>query len=347
MIKPFFDFFVRRFALFFLPVAFLLLCPAWVLWVSGEWTSIDEVIRRQQIQKEPLMLGLAYSNPAKYYKLQSLIARNAELVMMGNSHVMAAREDFFKPRSFYNAAVGGSRLPDFERLISQVPQDRQPKVIIVGLDPFFAKPDFDWSQKEEDRFDRRAGSLDAIRILGTSWKNVYSDLLSKKFSLSQLTASRKGKDEVAQIGLEAIVHGSGFLNDGAYYNPKAPGPATEDTPDYSHLKEGETYDERGLEMLEQFLDICYQRHIHVVGFLPPARERVYETLNASGYVYWKELPTKLEPMFSRRGFSVFDFSRPSSYGGDDSEFYDDFHASEAAYSRIADKLSKLEALSKP
>ncbi len=345
MIRRFIKYFGFRMAIFFLPIALLMSFPAWVLWVSGEWTPMDKVVQAQQVLKVPLRVGLAYSNPAKYYKLKSLMARNAEIVAFGSSHLMAFRENFFTPRTFYNAAVGGSRLNDFEKFISHVPIDCQPKILIVGLDPFFAKPDFDWSQKEEDRFDRRAGPLDAIRILGTSWKSVYKDLFLGKFSASQLLAANDMDDK--PIGLEAVVKGSGFLNDGAYFHNKPASAAEGEAPDRSNLKDGETYDEVGINMLDRFLQICHDRNLRVIGILPPVRERVYDQLNSSGYLYWKELPKKLEPFFKSRGFSIYDFSSPSFYGGNDAEFYDDFHAAEDAYRRVADKIIELEQLSKP
>ena len=345
---PFIRFFCLRLFIFSTPMIVVFAFPFVVLWQSGEILPVDQIIQKQQHSDRTVIVGLAYSNPEKYFKLHSLIERRSNVVVFGNSHVMPFREEFFKGISFYNAAVGGSRLPDFEKFVEHIPDGKEPKVLIAGLDAFFAQPNFEWSQKEEDRFDRKSGLLDSLRILGTSWKNIYRDYLQKKFFLRQLIGARQKSETM--IGVEAIVHGTGFRKDGSHLKNKEPGIFLDNSEDYSRLKKAESFDIHGLSLLESFLDECHRRGIYVIGFLPPTRQAVYDRLHLSGYRYWEELPQKLEPLFKKYGFSLYDFSIPKFYGGDESEFYDDFHASDKAYRRVASQLFQrdktLAALSK-
>jgi hypothetical protein len=339
-LPAFIRFFCVRVALFFLPIAVLFSFPLWTLWMSNELMPVDEIVKKQQYSNEPVLVGLAYSNPEKYFKLRSFLTRQPKVVVFGNSHVMSIREDFFGDETFYNAAVGGSRLPDFKNFVDHIPEGAEPRVLIAGFDPFFAKPDFDWSKKEEERFDREAGLWNAVRILGVSWKKVYEDYFHKKISVHVL--SQAGNKHGPLIGLEAIMDGNGFQKDGSYFNKKTVRPFSGVVQDYSRLKSGESFDAEGIRYLEDFLEVCSQRNIYVIGILPPVRRVVYEQLRSSGYRYWEELPQKLEPIFSKYGFSLYDFSDPSFYGGNDDEFYDDFHASEAAYRRVIERLTAHE-----
>ena len=332
--------FCFRMGLFFLPVAVLFAFPLWVLWAAGELTSVDRIVEKQQRSPEPVLVGLAYSNPEKYFKLRSFLTRRSDVVVLGNSHMMAFRGEFFKNKKFYNAAVGGSRLPDFKNFVDHIPAGMEPKVLIAGLDPFFAKPDFDWSKKGEERFEREAGALGAVRILGSAWKSVYRDYSHGKFDAQTLSRASHGPGTA--IGLEALMRDSGFLKDGSHVDTKESSAFSGEVPDYSNLKRGESFDAQGLRYLKEFLEACRRRGIHVIGILPPTREAVYEQLCSTGYRYWEDLPQVLGPVFKKYGYSFYDFSRPSLYGGTNDEFYDDFHASETAFQRIAGKLTASE-----
>ena len=330
-------FFCLRMGFFFLPVAVLFIFPLWVLCAAGELTSVDRIVQKQQSSGEPVLVGLAYSNPEKYFKLRSFLTRRSDVVVFGNSHVMAFREEFFKGRNFYNAAVGGSRLPDFKHFVDHIPEGMQPEVLIAGLDPFFAKPDYEWSQQSEERFDRETGLLGALRVLGSAWQRVYRDYFQRKFSVQALLGARRASGPA--VGLDAIVRGSGFLKDGSHVSPQKPAAFTGSVRDYSNLKNAASFDSEGLKHLEDFLETCRRRGIRVIGILPPARRAVYEQLHTSGYRYWEELPQVLGLVFKKYDYPFYDFSRPSLYGGTDDEFYDDFHPSETACRRIAEKLT--------
>ncbi len=328
--RPYLRFFVFRLGLFLLPAAALFAFPAWVLGSSGELLSVERIVELQQGSASPVTVGLAYSNPDKYFKLRSFLARRPAIAVFGNSHVMSMRADSFGGERFYNAAVGGSRLPDFRAFVEHIPAGAEPKTLMIGLDPIFAKPDYDWSRKGEEKFDPDAGPLTALRVLGSSWKKVYRDYFSGKFGVSGLRPRPPGA-----IGVEAAVHGSGYLKDGSHLDAKARTPFSGEVQDYSRLKDNESFDDEGMRYVEDFLQLCRERGIHVIGFLPPAREAVYRQLSSSGYRYWDELPRKLAPVFERYGFEFYDLSHPSLYGGNDDEFDDDFHASEEAFRRIA------------
>src|SRR5687768_13974749 len=97
--------------LFTLPFAIVLGAPAYVLLSSGEFTPVEKVIRMQSTATTPVLFGRAYSDPTARYKLQSVVHRKPEVLVLGTSRVMALRGDFFRDGTqFFNAGNGITRL---------------------------------------------------------------------------------------------------------------------------------------------------------------------------------------------------------------------------------------------
>src|SRR3989344_657745 len=141
---------IKKFAvtgvIFSIPLLLFFASPIFFLIGSGELKSLDEIVMGQQNSKSSI-IGLAYSDPLRYIKLQSVLSRKPTIIMMGSSHTSYFRSAFFKsPEIFYNASIGGSFPQDFNIFLSRIPIKNQPKIIIAGLDPSY----FDASCNEQD-----------------------------------------------------------------------------------------------------------------------------------------------------------------------------------------------------
>src|SRR3989344_1772753 len=98
--------FFRRGLVFAAPYLIFFIFTTYLFVASGELASIKNVVRRQQLGKREILLGLAYSNPIFYYKLHSVLKRKPEALVLGSSRTMQFRAQFFSdPAIFLTPAV--------------------------------------------------------------------------------------------------------------------------------------------------------------------------------------------------------------------------------------------------
>lgn len=330
--------FLIKSVLFSLPLAAFFGFMTLVLFYSGELTLIHKIIEQQKSSKEEVLLGLAYSNPDIYFKTQSSLERNAQILALGASRTMQFRSLFFNnPGDFYNAGGAVEKIADFNIFLEKIPAGKEPKIIIIGLDHHFFNPNiisFEESGKEEPKF---------WGVWQNGIKSLIGDYFKGKFSLSEIF-SQNGK----KIGLNAIVNNDGFMNDGSYHYTKyilKP----ESNPDYQfkdtflridtgtrRFQYSNDVSEEALKELDNFLKKASARNIYVVGFLPPYAHAVYEKMISmeNKYGYLKKLEGRLLPLFSNYGFKFYDFSDINQTGSSDSEAIDGFHGSEKTYLRM-------------
>jgi hypothetical protein len=278
-------------------------------------------------------LGLAYSNPDRYLKLQSSIEREPSILVLGTSRSMPFRSMFFKDSAkFYNASGGVETIRDFAAFFQQIPGGLEPKIVIIGLDQYFFNDAFDTQKRSFEK-----------PLFGAVWqkgiKGLLRDYAQKKFGFSDIFAAQGG---VQKIGLAALVKNSGFLNDGSYhYGTIIEPPPFEDT--LQRIEQGNRRFQYGQEAskdavleLERFLQLAKERNIYVIGFLPPYAHSVYERMMEMGnkYAYIASLPVTLQPFFDINEFALYDFSDLAEFGADDAETIDGFHGSEKAYLRL-------------
>jgi hypothetical protein len=153
-----------------------------------------------------------------------------------------------------------------------------------------------------------------------------------------------------RIGLNAVVNGNGFRNDGSYTwaqhieNRLTAADADRNFDNtlsriakgHRRFEYGEQVSARALAELRAFLEECRSRGIHVVAFLPPFANAVFRKMWSmhTEYGYLRELRPRLMPAFAATGFALHDFSDLASVGASDKETIDGFHASEKAYLRL-------------
>lgn len=341
--------FLLKLFLFLLPFIPLFGLPAYVLWRSGEMEEIGRIIDLQSRPRPSVLFGLAYSNPVKLYKLETVLERRPRMLALGSSRVMQFRSAFFRDgASFYNAGGGVSEVGHFRRFLERLPRGHEPALILAGLDHYFFNPSwFNDVEGDIGRPEARHTRLSGIYV--GAWKKVWGDYFAGKLELDRL---RETPAETTLIGAMARMNRSGFRNDGSYYYGSyikamlaGDCESQEDcgfrnTLDriekgYGRFEYGDRVSDSSLALLEDFLSACASRHIKVIGFLPPYAHQVYAAMLSSGnHGYITELPHRLRPLFARFGFPFFDYSDLSVLGAGDEETKDGFHGSEKAYLRL-------------
>ena len=338
--------FALRLLLFLLPFAVLFIFPLFVLFASGELLPVESIIRYQE-QDKPLIVGLAYSDPWGYVKMESTLRRKPEVIVIGSSRVMQFRSSFFK-RSFYNASKGAATTRHFLRFLKKIPPSQSPKLMIAGLDQEFFSPGWIWTSSRE--IDQKPSSHDWLRIFGKSWTQVYWDFYQDKFKLHDFLNPDAG---FKKIGLFAVSKSTGFMNDASYLygeflkSKKTLRHKQKIQESLRYIREGKdkyAYGSdvrpRSLANLKAFFKEARRRKIHLIVYLPPFSPEVYREIKKKKdrYGYMFALPEKIESLARKHDVQFFDFTDPSLVGARQSEFYDDVHDGGTVTFRIFRKM---------
>ena len=125
------------------------------------------------------------------------------------------------------------------------------------------------------------------------------------------------------MGMSAIIHGSGFRNDGSYDDGDMLYPPAIEDSSLSDISRGvhgfeysNTVSQQSLDELNSFLEECRARNIYVIGYIPPFSSAIYDKLASlpDKYGYVQLLPSAVNPLFKKYGFAFYDFTNPTSVG---------------------------------
>ncbi|MDB4412416.1 hypothetical protein N9170_02975 [Akkermansiaceae bacterium] len=326
--------FLTRITLFFTPIVLISVPSFFYLKGLGELVPLSSAV--QENQEKGHLIGYAYSDPGYLIKHQALKIRAPEVIALGTSRALQFRSLYFKdPESFYNCGRSVSKIRDFRSFLEAYPTS-PPKIIILCLDQDFFNHNYD------DLFLK--GRI--FSVTDPSKSARYSKSFKGLFK-----AARKGDFEFRNIEESSGIGGTskwfkeGFRKDGSYQYGKI----LSEKADYKfgmsldrivqnkgRFVSSDRINSAAVEELEAFLEDCKLRDIHVVGFLPPYAPTVFSEFKKVPKLYSHilELQSVIEPVFAARGLSVFDFGEIESYGSNDFETIDGFHASEVCYLRM-------------
>jgi len=342
--------FISKLLIFVTPIFLVFLIPFVVLYKAGELSTSKSIVLRQTESKKAFLVGMAYGNAYKYYKITNLLERKSpDVIALGTSRTLQFRKEFFKKNvKFYNAGLGVARLEGFRPFLKRIPAGSEPKLIVIGLDQnFFNKR---WVDYKQDNIDAQLDSdLSPAQKFFDNWLQVYKDYFAGKLRLSGIF-HKKRASEIEKIGVLAVLKDEGFRNDGSYrYND-------DKTTRMAKIKEaleslntgggvftyGRGISGASIKELAAILDECGKRGIYVIGFLPPYPHKIYKKMQnmKSAYRYVFELKGQLQPIFVEHGFGFFDVSDLRELGASDSEALDGYHASEKAYLRLLIQMAK-------
>lgn len=340
--------FILKLSLFLLPFVTWLGLPIAVLVRGGELTPVDTVIARQATHDETILFGPAYTNPDKIYKYRATRHRDPLLLALGSSRVMQLRADFFRrPEDFFNAGGAVSHVRHFRRFLEALPESSRLQLVVIGLDAWLFNPNY---PNDDGGAHLYAHEESALNTIQRKWRAIYDDVFSsKKLRLSAL-ASPTGA-----VGINAIVHGNGFRNDGSYrYGTRLDQPDSLDfwDPGFADTRERMRTGTRtmepsadilpaALDEIRELLVYCRRRHIAVIALIPPYAPSIARDLRASPrWSYMTKLTAALRPIFDKEGGTLGDFTDVSALGTADDEFIDGLHGSEKTYARIMISISE-------
>lgn len=341
--------FLKTGILFCLPLILFFGLSFLALWTSGELASLDQMVKIQQSSPSSLV-GLAYSDPLRYLKLQTVLTKKPEIIMLGSSHTAYFRSAFFSsPNIFYNASVGGAYPPDFRVLLNRLPRQEQPKIIFIGLDPAWFDTVCNWQDYDflDGQYTAEYNQANPFRAWQFGYIRLYQDYWAGRFSLGDLPKIFHTSDH---FGLNARINQSGYRRDGTPIDTKQISRRVAET-DEEFQKRTVTdyfsqYPERKqkceekfsqtVSEIKKFLSQSRSREIHVIGYVTPYNNTVYQELRQKGekYEHIFRLAAVLKPVFDQFGFKVYDFSNLAKVNIPDQEMLDEVHTSEKASLRL-------------
>jgi hypothetical protein len=330
--------FLQKIAVFFsIPICLVLVLGIPVFYIaynSGELLTIDAIIEKQQ--DENVLVGLAITNVDAILKLKSVKKIRPSIIALGTSRVMQFRKEFFNDDViFYNAGGATTNLKQYANFIQSLNADEQPAYVIVGLDQYFFCQNYAQQDQSVSNFTYNHNSLQIIVLILK--KIIYREMkLFPEYNFRN------------NIGLTAKIHGDGFRKDGSYQynrilNDQAYGkqykfPFDDTTRRIEvgihRFEYGDKPWNESVKQVIDLLEICKNRGICLIGFLPPYAPYIYDKMLDTGkYDYLNQIYPEILPIFNKYGYELYDFS-DVKYFADDSVFIDGFHGSDIVYHKI-------------
>ncbi|MCC7445909.1 MAG: SGNH/GDSL hydrolase family protein [Anaerolineae bacterium] len=345
--------FFIRLGLFLAPVV-LVMGVVWLLLrFSGEVLPFRDVIDQQR-HGFPTVFGRAYRDNFISFKATSVIVRKPAVITLGSSRVMQFRAELFNKQMdrFYNAGGGAACLYQVSQFVHYVDAARAlPAVIIIGLDQ-------DWFNPARLNADNPRACAAAIQEEGfadfaqlqITAPVLLGDMVSGKVRFNRLIDRRDPLHDGKAIGLNAIMRGKGFRNDGSfqYGVDMVQRPPVDERfaeirariqQNTNGFERSATVAQPALDELNQLLAFLAQKQVKVILFTPPYAPSIYKTMIADGgYGYIPKLADALKGIAATYNIGYFDFGDVSGLGFTNEDFSDGFHGMEAVYLRLYQKM---------
>jgi hypothetical protein len=353
---------LKRFGLFLIPIV-LVLVPAniFLFRVGESYLNVDKLV----FSEENYLAGFLYNeSDISYIKWARITEKpNYSVMSLGSSRVLAFREEMFD-FPFYNAGYTVAKIAQFKPFLESLPVEKLPKYLILGLDQWMFNEN--WDNESGEAKEHKSKPSYHYWPEFSSFPDLYLDFLSGQYSWGVLNANGKKN----RVGLNAIMNETGFRKDGSIYygavikkllNNESSFEKNLFDETYQRIKYGNSrfqyaddVKSGAVSQLINLLNYCRENNIHVIGFLPPFADKVYDKMLETGnYDYLGDLPSQLKSVFADSGFEFYNFPYVSSCNSSDAEVIDGLHGGEITYARMlvymlesGSKLNKVADLEK-
>lgn len=342
----------KKFVTRFVMINMLIVC----LVVTATYL-ITEIFKENYSDKEILQnyYNVLYGSALKdggLIKLDIVKDKKPAVIALGSSRVMQFRAEFFRDKDFYTLGGLGASIDELEYTWNKVKATYVPKVVIVGIDPWWLNPNI----KQVNNLINSEKDV-KYKIIGELVRN--NKMRRQLFHLDEI----KGEDVLGgrkNIGLDAAVNGNGYrLNDGSRQYGKIiqdkEDNATRFKSTYERMEKGDkndrfawcdTISDSELRKLKKLLQDINESGANVVVFLPPFPHDVYNYMdnNVHYHDYLHAYMYSVDKVCNELKIPCYNFCDLALVGASDDEAIDGFHGSELAYARITCILGKNKTL---
>lgn len=314
--------FILKSFIFFIPVLIYILMAEFFLFRIKEHLPLMSMIQKQQGKQEESFYGRQlYGNVLNIYKYNTMLERNPEVLILGQSIVLCFRDFYFKPydNSFYNTGLMVRNVADLEHMTTQLLNGnlRKPKYILFGLDHSFVLEN---------------SNLDDRKFRTDIWEDPFFD------SRNQLRAMQKvmTKSDIREVPAKDIGYGkkgmvgNGYRKDGSCNNKWEMDLFTKDSThtegilieDFRNHRNGYpkpmNYDEDKASRVIKAFDILRNNNIEILVYISPLSDQFFSTIQKHAYVrkFWAAY-MGFQGQLIAEGFNVIPFTTPSEFGLND------------------------------
>ena len=341
IILPFFG----RILMFLSPFMIIGLALEFTLWKTGDlWPPQYALNQQQQSTNESIYGPRFFSDQFNIYKLSGIRSRHPSILAIGSSRVMQIRDIMFHPKEmeFYN---GGGLLRnafDLDAFATMLAREELPlpKVLIVGIDPWWLRANYGnttWLHDSDERLSF-AGHIEAFR-----------QILKKNALKKVIAATSSSKSPgfgYEAIGTFARIDGTGFRKDGSsLYPPKVflefvdkPVYVDRESPsiiDRIQMARREfslpaIIDEKRVNLIMDALILIQKKGVEVVAFMPPFSTEAFEELETSQSLrqWWNYYKNDFPKLLENHNILVVRVSHPVQFNLNDTYMFDGWHPSE-------------------
>ncbi|MFT5248463.1 MAG: hypothetical protein ACI93P_000176 [bacterium] len=329
--------------LFIFPIILIYIPPSLLLFLTNEnfYNIVDAIDEDKEV-----LIGYSYNESNyKHLKWKTIIKKEKKTIWaLGSSRVLQFREELFN-QDFYNAGYTINTTGDYLTFLKSIPNEKLPDVLIIGFDQFMFNENWTSSKKTKVKtyWEESFSFYPSVQTI----LNTYADLFS---SIKSIDNNVKLKN-TTYIGLKAYMDNMGFRKDGSmYYGNMIKRVINKDPTLKQHkfkdtksriikgnrkFQFGNLVDETAISNIEKLLKYCNLNNIKVIGFLPPfANEVLTDMLESNNYDYLNFIHDKLDGSFKKYKHELWDFTNPTKFGSDNTEFLDGFHGGELTYLKM-------------
>lgn len=314
--------FLLKSTYFFIPVLIYILVAEFFLIRIKEHLPLISMIEKQQESKEESFYGRQlYGNILNIYKYNTMLQRNPEVLILGQSIVLCFRDFYFKPydSSFYNTGLMVRNVADLEHMTTQLLDGtlKKPKYILFGLDHSFVM--------ENSNLDERKFRTDI-------WEDPFFDSRNQLRAMQKVMTKsdiREVPDKDIGYGKKGMV-GNGYRKDGSCNNKWEMDLFTNDSThtegilinDFKNHRNGYpkpmNYDEDKASRVIKAFDLLRKNNIEIMVYISPLSDQFFNTIQKHDYVrnFWAKYMS-FQDRLIREGFNVIPFTTPSKFGLND------------------------------
>lgn len=340
--------FIKKVIIYIVPVFLIYLFPLVLYVVSKEYFSLERVVELQHKIPGTIYGFSYYGEPHVPYKMLLIKDKIPDVFVLGTSRSFQIRKEFFvQPENYVNAAVPRpfSDLSTLSRFTEVLPQDGKQRTLFLLLDKRY------FTEEYEEKFSTKEDTFVAQfkKLVGKPLRLVYLDYFSRRYTLHDLVDASLHTDD--RIGLWALIANTGYRIDGTHQEEYATqrsdrkkllyGEIESRLYQIAHydpvlLQKEESLILKNIKALDDFLLLCKERNITVVGFIPPDPIEVSSVINKGDTLYSQsqiKLTSTIASVFLSNRQRFFNLSSIQDFGGSDDEFIDLIHGGDLLYAR--------------
>lgn len=347
--------FIWRIFCFLTPCLLLIGIIEFGLWRTEEILPISLVVKRQQNTEEETIFRRQYfSDQFNVYKLANIKYRQPKILVIGSSRTMQFRDFMFTPfeKDFYTGGGMIQGVGDLQEFMLRIEQKEivLPKVLIIGVDPWWIKTTSDfysWETTDDEVFSFNA-HINLLREV------IKKNQITELFQLPE----KSPQFQYRAFGITARRSDAGFRRDGSLlygwgrlksfiqnpvYKDQERPPVIKRVKEYlRQFSLPAIVDTTRVNIILSFVEMLKKLDVEVYAFMPPFSDEVMAALrkNEPLLPWWNYYVETLPDLLKQHGAIIIPVSSPSDYGLDDRYMLDGFHPSEVYIAYIVRELVK-------